>query len=76
MTSQKIRAQSLRVGDKLRAKDLTGTVISADKTFSFKGQLRQVMHVTVKQANGHLATKDFSLGYCVTILSRETEPTK
>ena len=71
MSTLKIRAQSLRVGDKLRARELRGTVISVE--INFAGQGFRSMHVVVRQTSGKLVCKDFALGHCVTIIERESE---
>ena len=69
----KIRAQSLRVGDKLRSQELRGTVVSAE--INYVGQGFRSMHVAVQQASGKLVCKDFALGHCITIIERESELT-
>ncbi len=70
MKTQKIRAQSLRVGDKISR----GTVLSAELCNDpITG--KRIVHVVTRQISGRIASKDYLPGSCMPIVERERELT-
>ena len=68
--TMKIRAQSLAVGDKMRTRFLTGTVVKAEKSIDGRSGI-VTMYIVVEHKNGTTACKTLPLGFPVTILERE-----